>query len=46
MKHNLAGTSRDVHPYQMVLLDVKKAMLFLIWLELIERKLVEMGNLF
>jgi len=42
VKHHLPGAGRDVQHFGMVPLDVKKAMQFLIWLELIDRELVEM----
>jgi len=42
VKHHLAGTNRDVLPCRMVPVKIKKAMQFLIWLELIERELIEM----
>jgi len=42
MKHHLAGTGRDVSSCRMVPPDVKKAMQFLIGLDTIERRLVEM----
>jgi len=42
VRHHLVGTGRDVQPCLMVPLDVKNAMQFLIWLELIDRELAEM----
>ena len=42
VKHHLTGTGRDVQPCRMVPPDVKNAMQFLIWQELIDRGLVEM----
>jgi len=42
VKHHLVGIGRDVQSCRMVSPDVKKAMHFQIWLELIDMELVEM----